>query len=761
MKLLPNGSSDEQNQVVPYDDTPLLDKAQRYATVDNPTEEIGERVNVLGLVRRYWLLLLALLILGLAGGFTSVVLESPSYRARLLLEVQNSPTVFTRNGVSGGGNDESSEVGIQTQINILRSGTFLQRGAERMNQDIPPVAPTGNDIFSRLRQRIHPAIQDPLENVRQGLSTAVASFNAVPVNRTRLIELSCESSSPEVAAQFLNAMAAEYVDDSARSRMQTAQKTTEWLAQSIEDTKTKMQEAEEHLREFVQASGNIFAGQDATLEDTKLSSLKASLARAQADAIAKKTRYDLTLKSKPEALGEILDDGVLRGYQQRINSLNQQKAALEVRYTSKHDKVREIDAQLASVQKDYESEIRSVVTRIKNDYEAASQEQKLLNDTYNGQAQRVGAQAAKASEYNALRREAETLHQVYQSLLMQQSEAGLNSSVPVNPIRIVEAATAPAFPYKPKPVLNISFGCLLGTVLAVGLAFLRERMDDSIRARGTSRRLFNVPELGVIPNLNDRNVVPWKALNGAKALTLNGPGDEGASALLNWQSGPSFLTESFRGTLTSILRNQASGKPQKIILISSPGPSEGKTTVVQNLGIALAETGRRVLLVDADFRRPHLHHKFSLPNEWGMINLLSQDIPLSDQPAERLGVPTGVPGLSLLANGQGAEDINISRILYSPRLRELFKILSRQYDTVLVDAPPILHVADARIIAPLTDALILVLRSGVTDRASAMEAYQRIQEDGLALLGTVLTDYNFGSERKRQYYYDYGDPSRA
>jgi capsular exopolysaccharide synthesis family protein len=627
------------------------------------------------------------------------------------------------------------------------------------------LAPTGQDIFSRLRQRVHPATQDPIENAKLGLTVAMSTFDARTVNHTRLIELTCDSTSPDVAAQFLNSMAAEFVDDSSRSRMQTAQKTSEWLAASIEETKSKMQEAEEHLREFVQASGNIFAGQDATLEDTKLASLKGDLSKVQAELIQKQTRYELTQKypNQPDALAEVLDDGVLRGYQSRINQLRQEKAVLETKFTAKHQKVRELDAQLAVVERDYQNEIHSVVSRIKSEYEAALRQEKLLSASYNGQSQRVGSQAAKTAQYNALRREADTLHQMYQSLLMQQSEAGLNSSVPVNPIRIIEAAIPAPLPYKPQPVLNFSLGCMLAAALAAGIVFLRERMDHSIRAPGAARRLLNLPELGVIPNLgsNGNGVSGWRSLTGSKGLALNGHAYDPAAALLTWQSGPSFVTESFRGTLASILRNHATGKPQKTILITSPGPSEGKTTVIQNLGIALAETGRRVLLVDADFRRPHLHHKFGMPNEWGLIDLLSDNMPLAELPPDRLGVATGFAGLSLLANGSATDQGTVSRALYSPRLREIFETLTQRYDMVLVDAPPILHVADARIIAPLMDALILVLRCGVTDRNSATEAYQRIQEDGLSLLGTVLTDYDPGSERKRQYYYDYGDPSRA
>jgi len=339
----------------------------------------------------------------------------------------------------------------------------------------------------------------------------------------------------------------------------------------------------------------------------------------------------------------------------------------------------------------------------------------------------------------------------------------LSGSVPGHPIRIVEAATPPEAPYKPRPVLNISFGCLLGLVVAGGLAFVRERMDTSIKAPGVSRQLFNTPELGVIPNLGPELTgnTTWKSYLQSKGLALNGNGENPASAMVTWQSGPSFITESFRGTLASILRNQASGKAQKVILVTSPGPAEGKTTVIQNLGIALAETGRRVLLVDADFRRPHLHKKFGLPNEWGLVDMLSENKPLGEYAMDRVGISTGFPELSLLVNGASAGVASVTRALYSPRLREIFDFLTKRYDMILVDTPPILHVADTRIIAPLADALILVLRCGVTNRSNAMEAYQRIQEDGLGLLGTVLTDYDLRGDKKRQYYYDYGDSRRA
>jgi succinoglycan biosynthesis transport protein ExoP len=761
MQYLPRSHDDDQHRLTgPYDNSGNGDAARKsYVVMEQGEQASHSPLRIERLIRKYWRLALAVMALGASIGFVSVVLSSPMYRTRLMLEVLGTNGGLMKGSSFDSGIFEANEVNIQTQINILRGGSFLKRGEERLQSETVPLAPTGRDIFSRLRQRIRPASQDPQDVARRGLNVAMETFDARPINHTRLIELSCESTSPDVAAEFLNSMAAEFVEDAARSRTETAQKTSEWVAAQTEETKQKLQESEEHLREFVAASGNVFAGQDLTLEDTKLVELKGEVAKIQNERIARQTRYELTQKNPPESLAEVLDNAVLRTDQAQLDSLKRDKAALETIYTSKNDKVKKVDAQIGVLEKSYQNELESVVRRIKNDYEASLRQEKLLSSAYASQSQKVGSEAGKAAQYSALKREVENLRQMYNGLLVQQNEASLNSSVPVNPIRIVEASALPVVPYKPRPMLNISLGAMLGLVFAGALVFLKEHLDRSIQAPGVSRRLFNTPELGVIPNLGPNGLL--LGARAAEAARLN-PGSlngDPASALTDWQNSPAFITESFRGTLASILRTQETGKIQKAILITSPGPAEGKTTVIQNLGIALAETGRKVLLVDADFRRPHLHRKFNLPNEWGLIDLLSENRPLNQYLPESWGVATGFPGLSLLANRTTPN--NVSKALYSPRLRAIMEILIQRYDMVLVDSPPILNVADTRVIAPLTDGLILVLRCGVTSRESAVEAYQRIQEDGLALLGTVLTDYDFTADRKRQYYYDYDESSRA
>ncbi|HLN03149.1 MAG TPA: polysaccharide biosynthesis tyrosine autokinase [Bryobacteraceae bacterium] len=724
---------------------------------DEESQEGSAPVDVFLLLRRYWLVLVILVFLGGTGGLVTLLYSLPTYNASATIEVIPLSEVWLRNSLDIT-SFESNEVNLQTQLNILRSGRFRRRGAERVQSEVIPLPPPVRGVLSRLREHFQPSTRDPVESTRRALDMAIGTFDARPVNRTRLIELSCESTSPQVAASFLNSMAAEFVEDTSRSHSQSSQKTNELLATQIEETKTKLHDTEERLRTFVQASGNLFAGQDiSTLADLQLTQAKQRLTEAHSQVIAAQTRYELSTRVPPESLTEVQLDSTLRGYQDRIGSLNQQRAALLITMTEKNEKVRLIDAQIVPLQEAYQRELAAVLKKIHDDYDAALREEKHRADDYASKSQRVGSEASKASQYAELKREVETLRQQYQTLIGQANQAEVTNASSINPVRIIEPSTPPPVPYKPRPLFNLSLGSFVGLLAGCAFVFLRERTDRSVRSPGSMRRWLNTPELGVIPNLSPAGYLEaGMAPNAGNALIPVGS-DELPSALANWRSAPAFVTESFRGTLASILRIRPGGRPLKVLLVTSPGPGEGKTTVVQNLGIALAETGRKVLLVDGDFRRPHLHKRFHLPNTNSLIDSLGNEGPLEP---ELMGVSTGIPGLFILPNR--ATDSHVARALYSPKLRTFFSKLREAYDMVLVDAPPFLHLADARIIAPLTDGAVLVLRSGATSREHAVEAYRRMREDGLFLLGTILTAWEASNSylKRHYYYYDYADENR-
>jgi len=226
--------------------------------------------------------------------------------------------------------------------------------------------------------------------------------------------------------------------------------------------------------------------------------------------------------------------------------------------------------------------------------------------------------------------------------------------------------------------------------------------------------------------------------------------------LVTWENKPSLLAESFRATLTSILFSAEQGSTCHILAITSSMTSEGKTTISSNLAIALAETNQRVVLIDADMRRPRLHKIFDVANTWGLSDLLQEQTLISDYPKETLTRKTKIPNLSVLVSGPGA--VSIPSILHSKRAAQLLERLKRESDVVLIDCPPMLHLADARVLGRLADGVILVIRAGKTSQEAAVSAVQRFNEDGTRVLGTILNDWNLkAAPYTRGYEYDRSD----
>jgi len=271
------------------------------------------------LFRKYILLVLLLTVIGGTAGFFSVAFFSPVYQAQALLEVTSTGPVIFKNAVGGG--DDASQVNVQTQIQLLKTSSFLRRVMERLQLETVPPPPVQNDVFSQLRHRLRTSTQDPLALMKEGLTMALKTFSARPVTGTRIIEIEYDSTSPDIAANFVNTLASEYIEQNAQGHAQTSQQASQWLSGQLEETRNKMQEAQQRLQEFVKEQGSLFVLQDHTLDNSKLQELQGQLSGIQADRIAKQARYELVAKSAPEALPDVLDDVTLRNYQIRIADL--------------------------------------------------------------------------------------------------------------------------------------------------------------------------------------------------------------------------------------------------------------------------------------------------------------------------------------------------------------------------------------------------------------------------------------------------------
>ncbi len=698
-------------------------------------------VNYLDLVRKYWLLALLFVILGAAGGFLSVVYQTPVYRARVILEVLNDRS---RNPMMQG--PGISSIDIETQITLLRGTSFVRTVVERMQNETVPPAPVQNDIFSKLRTKLKAQPQEPVEIMREALQRAVQSYTVRPINETRLIEISCDSTSPDIAAAFVNTLANEFADQSNLTEAQSMQRAQQSLLGQLEEAKLRYQEAEERLQQFVAKNGVVFSEQD-TLADSKLRQLQAELAAVQAERISKQSRLDLLTKTPPEQLVELIEDANLQRLQAKISELRATLTELQRTMTPAHYKVIQATAALQEAEAALRREVENIIARVRTEYEAAQRKENLLSAAYSAQSRQVVAQVGKMAEYNSLKREAAIARQTHEALMLQANQGSLNGFASSNVMRVVEPTGPPAAPYKPRPSLNIAFGCVFGLFAAAGVGFLKEVSDRSVKRPGIAPQLLQVPEVGVIPAVSLAPSRKPFRLRRLAAPSIKAEVEQEDILAAAAKEDPLF-TEAFHGAAAFLLGSRGATKS---LIITSPNSGEGKTTISANLGIALAQAGRRVVLVDGDLRRPTLHRTFKVKPETTLLSLLQSDS-ISPQKIDQSIVSTEHERLSLLGNIEGTS--NPVPLLHKDFVRQIFRHLEERFDIVLVDTPPVLLFADARILGRLADGVLLVLRSGVTDQLSAGEAQSLITENGITVLGTVLNDWKLTKD-KAEYYYRY------
>jgi capsular exopolysaccharide synthesis family protein len=297
---------------------------------------------------------------------------------------------------------------------------------------------------------------------------------------------------------------------------------------------------------------------------------------------------------------------------------------------------------------------------------------------------------------------------------------------------------------------NTLLGLLTGIFLGVVLVVFLERADRTIQEPGDAPFYLGVPELGIIPSESVEN-------RRAVIARVGAPDSSESAGLMVMQRKSSAMAEAFRSTLTSILFAGEDGQCPQVLVISSSAPREGKSTLSSNLAVALAEIHKRVLLIDADLRRPRMHHIFEVDNETGLVDLLRRREPLQGHLNGSVS-PTAVPNLSLMPSGQAGH--GDPTLLHSRRIAEVVDQARKEYDVVLIDTPPMLTMADARVIARYTDGVILVTRANQTSRDAIRDGFRRFTEDGTRVIGTILNDWNPKKSGRYGYYKYYGKYSK-
>jgi capsular exopolysaccharide synthesis family protein len=720
------------------------------------------------MVRRRKATVLVSAFLGLLISLLITLPQTPVYRSGTTLEIQgmNDNLLNTREVDPTAGEANSyyaPETTIPTQIMLLQGETLITRVLSKLKLEQRPEAFEQTGRVSAWRKAL--GLPQPKTSSSREEALAMASGNlqirALP--QTRIIELLCDSIDPRVAADFANTLANEFIEQSLESRWKTAQYTSDWLSRQLQDLKINLEKSEDQLQAYARTVGLMFTAEKDSIDEQNLRQVQNELSTAKADRIARQSRYEAASAVTAGALAEILDDASLREHQTKLIDLRRQLAELSSAFTPAFYKVQRVQAQIAELETALEKERANILTRIQNEYTAAERREKLLAAEYSTQLKLISDQAGKAIHYNILKREVDTNRQLYEAMLQKVKEYGIASAFRASNIHVVDPAKPSRLPYKPDLFRNSLRGLFAGIFLGIFFAILKERSDCTIQVPGDAPSFLNVPELGVIQRASIESQRPVYG-GGHPALPLqsgiegqqrdeeeasvgrgnghrrrNGRRDNSVE-LVTWEWELTMLAESFRTTLASILFSAKNGDRPRVMVLSSCSPMEGKTTIVSNLGIALAEINHRVLLIDADMRKPRLHNVYGQLNNCGLSNLLRERNPIEEYPLDVLVRQTEIPGLHLLPSGHGAR--RISNLLYSARLPELLARFRREFDTILIDTPPMLQISDARVLGRLADGVILVLFANHTTRDTALAAIQRFREDGTPILGTILNHWD-------------------
>ncbi len=758
-----------RNPIDPGRDVALYDEGSRdYArravyveTMDPPQRNEGGAglIETWHLIRSHLALIAAIGVLGAVGGVLLTLYETPLFRAKTTVEVQPPPATAMGFTTVQATEADTVENYVRTQTKILQSQTLESRVIDKLKATNHLSMYSPPDRFAGLRRFFK-------------LPTALAASKATPsgprvpgfdfkvaYDTTQIIELSCDSADPKFAADYVNTMAEEFAQLQLETRWEASKRTTAWLNDQLEEMRRKLEDGESKLRNYALSQGIMITdGKDAIPED-KLKEIQHELSTATGSRINAQSVYEVAGKStSQDAIPQVNDNERLGGYQTELAKLRQQLAELRSIYTDEHPDVLRVKAQISDLEATLKREQNSLITKIRNDYLTAQRREDLLKDTYANQAKIVSDHAARYTLYDIMKREVDTDRDLYSSLLQKVRESGVVSAIGANNVRVVDRASVPLSPFRPSMGVNVAGGLLAALFLGMGLVIVGDQVNRSLKSPGETAIHLRVPELGVIPAYEASSEVlspPVPMLLGGIDSNGKKPGEKVELAMRN--DAQSLVAESYRNLLTSILLSDSSQQRPRVIVVTAAGRQAGKSSSVSNLALALAEIGQKVLVIDADMRRPRQHLIFDVPNSWGLSDLLRERTSLKDCPLEAIARPIEFNGLYLLPAGPACP--NISSLLYSNRVSELLQRVRGEFDTILIDTPPVLMVSDARVVGRMADAAILVIRAGETTRDLAFHAKQRLVDDGIVVLGTILNGWRLKNKaRYSNYNYESNSP---
>lgn len=722
-------------------DTPQL--AQTTFDADHPLGPSGAKEGLsltdIGriLLKWKWLILACLMIAGTLGYIYSKT-RVPLFEGTATIDLNPSETNV---GLSDLIQESlsSQDVRLPTEVARMQSNQVVFSTIKELAQEhrgpfpnafdhLP--ADAGMDAFSP------PLLQAMIGSVRGALHIA-------QVTGTDIVAISYRDPRPQVARDVPNRLIEVYLKQTLNEHMAGTGRVTRWLAVEMEGLKQQANDAQSRLAQY-QKEHNLIGmapgtTQGESLELDRLRSGNNQVAAAQADRIVREAKLRLAQSNDPDMVATVAPSATLVSLRGEMIALTGQLTQLSTKYGPNYPRVRELRDQVTRLQGEIDTEMRNVQQRIRDEYDTSTHTLELMQAQVDREMQEAYKLNESAAQYALLRQDAESSRQLYDQLQLKLKESNLAAGLNTASVNVIDEALLPLGPVSPDVQGNVMISSALGLLVGVLAAFIFDSLDDTLRTTDDVELFSGLLSIGAIPHFQ---TLP----RGRQETMGEEPGER--RRLISITAPASPTAEAYRALRSSILLS-AIDNPLRALVVTSAFMSEGKSTLSANIAVMLAQRGERVLIVDADLRRSTLHLLFGLRRPaLGLTNLLSRQT----DDSVILHPLAQVPTLAYLP--AGAVPPNPAELLASHRMAEMMRQWTEQYDRVIIDTAPILAVSDSLAPAARADAVLLVVRAGVTRKKALMRTREMLRRVNAHLLGAVVNDIDM----RKDSYYNYSGP---
>lgn len=633
----------------------------------------------------------------------------------------------------------------QNALRVVGLDSKDEQFAKSQAGDAVPLISTVSSATTREDMMEAKRLAPYVKELRKELRVDPVKETRLPIRDTRLIDIRYSHTDPQAAARIINTIADVFVVSNREKRTQTNSTAGEFLQQRIAELQAQIRSGEERLISYAKSNEILSLDTNQNTVVERLAGLNRQLLEAENERKLAEAAYRAGLM--PGAAGALAEGAIVRTIEveTKLADLQQKRAQLTVDNTEEWPEVEEINDQIAALEAHIEKSrgraISVVTMNLGTRYRQSLAREQSLRAAFDRQRGETLTQNEAAINYRIIQQEITTNKSLLDGLLQRSKENDVVLAGTPNNIDVVDYAIAPDEAIGPKRLRGVTLALVLSLAFGIGLALFLEYMDDTVRSADDIENMLRLPTLAIIPSvvgLTRRRLLP--GVGGAQARS----GNDHPELLINGDA-RSLLSEAYRQLRTSVLLATA-GRAPKTLLVTSSLPSEGKTTTAVNTAVSLAQTGVRVLMIDADMRRPRIHSVFEVENRNGLSTILSSEM----GETEVLQTIKQHEATNLFLLTSGPLPPNPAELLGSEQMRRLITILEANFTHVVIDSPPVSSITDGVLVSSLVDGVLLVVHGGKSSRAVVRRSRQLLQNVGAKIFGVVLNNVNLSSP---DYYY--------